>query len=56
MGYLFRDIDAYPATLIDAQLVGRGEVSPVLFENQKKCPDFGKTGPDCVHLLVKFSI
>ena len=22
------------------------EVSPALFENRKKCPDFGKNGPD----------
>ena len=28
----------------------------VLFENQKKYPDFGKKIPDCVHLWVKFSI
>ena len=27
-----------------------------LFENRKKCPDFGKKGPDCDHLWVKFSI
>ena len=39
-GYLgiFRDIDAYSAILTDVQL----ETSPALFENQKKCPDFGK--------------
>ena len=26
------------------------------FENQKKFPDFGKKGPDCVHPWVKFTI
>ena len=35
---------------------GRGEASPSLIANRKKCPDFGKKGPDCVHLWVKFSI
>ena len=57
-GYLgiFRDIDAYSATLTGAQLKGRGEASPTLFENRKKYPDFGKKGPDSVHLWVKFSI
>ena len=30
--------------------------SPGLFENQKKCPDFGKNGLDCVHFWIKFSI
>ena len=40
----------------DARLGGRGEISPALFENQKSCPDFGKKGPDSVHLWVKFSI
>ena len=29
---------------------------PSLFWNQKKCLDFGKKGPDCVHLQVKFAI
>ena len=29
---------------------------PALFENRKKCPNFGKKGPNCVHLSVKFSI
>ena len=36
--------------------MGRGEASPALFGNRKKCPDFGKKGPDCVYLWVKFSI
>ena len=26
------------------------------FKNQKKCADFAKKGPDCVHPLVKFII
>ena len=29
---------------------------PCLFWNRKKCPDFGKKDPDCVHLRVKFAI
>ena len=32
------------------------KASPALFENRKKCPDFGKKGPDCIHVGVKFSI
>ena len=64
-GYLgiFRDIDAYSATLTGAQLRGREKGqgggrggSPALFDNRKKCLDFGKKGPDCVHLWVKFCI
>ena len=57
-GYLeiFSDIGGYSATLTGAQLGGRGEASYALFKNRKKCPDFGKKGPDCVHLWVKFSI
>ena len=39
-----------------AQLGGRGEASCALFKNWKKCSDFGKKGPDCVHPRVKFSI
>ena len=61
-GYLgiFRNIDAYPATITDVQLgvggVGgtgrskRREVSSALCENQKGFPDFGKKIPDCAHL------
>ena len=30
--------------------------SPALFENQKKCPDFGKKSPDCVCFWLKFPI
>ena len=39
-----------------AQLKGREEVSPALFENWKDSPEFWKKGPDCDHLWVKFSI
>ena len=35
---------------------GRGEASPALFENRKNCLDFGKKGPGCVNLWVKFFI
>ena len=35
---------------------GRGEACPILFENRKKCPDFGKKGPGCVHLWGKIFI
>ena len=35
---------------------GRGEASPALFENRKNCLDFGKKGPSCVNLWVKFFI
>ena len=53
-GYLciFRDADAYSATITSAQLVRREEAFPALLEN----PDAGKKDPDCVHLWVKFSI
>ena len=33
---MFRDIDAYSATLTYAQLEGRGKASPVLFEIKKE--------------------
>ena len=29
---------------------------PAHFENRKKGTDFGKKGPDCIHVWVKFSI
>ena len=29
--------------------IGGGEAFPAFFENQNKCPDFGKKCPDCVH-------
>ena len=43
------DIKIIKQRMAGVQLGGRGEASPVLFENQKKCPDFTKKGPDCVH-------
>ena len=52
---IYRYTDAYSATH-RRETRGRGKASPALFENRKKCPDFGKNDPDCVHLLVKFSI
>ena len=33
-----------------------GEASLVFSKNRKKCPDFGKKDPHCVHLQFKFSI
>ena len=33
--------------------VGKKEASSAFFENWKKCIDFRKKGPDCVHLWVK---
>ena len=44
---IFRDIDAYLATL-------RGEASPALFWNRKRCPEFRKKILDCVCLWIKF--
>ena len=39
------------------QLGVRGVRPPLpFFENQKKCPDFGKKGPNCVHPWVESSI
>ena len=36
---------------------GGGERPPLpFFKNCKKNPDFGKAGPDCIYLCVKFSI
>ena len=33
---------------------GGGETSPLsFFKNQKKCPDFGKKGPNCVYTWVE---
>ena len=44
----------HPARGPTGGLVGR---PPVLFlENQKKCSDFGKKGPDCFHLWVQFPV
>ena len=40
---MFRDIDAYSATLTGTQLEGRVDVFPALF-----CPDFGNNCLGCV--------
>ena len=43
----------------DAQLGeegGGGEAFPALSSNKKKCPHFGKKGPNCVHPCVESSI
>ena len=54
---IFWDSDAYSVIVTRAQLGDRrGKASPALFENRRKCFDFGRKRPDCVHLLVKFSI
>ena len=47
---LFRDVDAHLATLTGATLGERGKAPPVLINNQKTCPDFGKKGLDCAYL------
>ena len=41
-----------------AQLGGKRVGRPPLpfFENQKKCPDFAKKDPDCVHPQIRFTI
>ena len=39
-----------------AQLGGEEGPSLPFFENQKKCPDFGKKIPNCVHPWVESSI
>ena len=40
-----------------AQQGGEGRRPPLpFFENRKKCPNFGKKGPNGVHLWVKSSI
>ena len=50
-----RDIDAYSATLTGAPLGQEGR--PLLhYLKTKKCPDFGKKGPDSINHWVKFSI
>ena len=35
---------------------GRGGLPCHFFENRKKNPGFGKKGPHCLHVWVKFSI
>ena len=39
---MFRDVDAYSATLTGAQLGRRGEASPTLFENRKNALILGR--------------
>ena len=53
---MFKDIDAYSATLTGAQLVGeeRLPLSSLKIEKGERCPDLGKKSPDC--FWVKFSI
>ena len=41
-----RDTDGNSATLSCVEPGRKGETSPALFENRKRCPDFGKKGPD----------
>ena len=55
---MFKDIDAYSATLTGAQLVGeeRLPLSFLKIEKGERCPDLGKKSPDCFSLWVKFSI
>ena len=53
---IFGDTDTFSATLTGAQLGGGGRPPPPFFESRKKCPDFGKKRPDCVHPWVTFSI
>ena len=59
LGYL-RDIQGYwcifSHTYRRSTRRGVGEASLAVFENRKKCPDFGKKSPDFVHLRIKFSI
>ena len=38
-----------PFTVNTRRATRRGRPSLPFFENQKKCPDFGKKCPDCVH-------
>ena len=48
-----RDIDGYQVAFTGTQLRRGQRDHP---EVQKKCPDFGKKGLDCIRLWVKFSI
>ena len=41
-----RDTDGNSATLSCVEPGRKGETSPALFENRKRCPDFGKKGAD----------
>ena len=53
---IFKGIDAYSATLAGVKIGRERGALPALFENQKRWPDFGKIGFDCVHLCGKFLI
>ena len=53
---MFRESDAYPGTLTGAQQGGERRGLPCSFWKSKKCPDFWKKDPDCVHLWVKVFI
>ena len=44
-----------PKSNSGAQLGGERPPLP-FFENRKKCPDFGRKGPNCVHPWVESSI
>ena len=46
---IFRDIDGNSATTSCVKPERKEKVSLALFENRKKCPDFGKKGPDVLH-------
>ena len=43
---IFKEIDAYSATLLKAELVEREEAYLALYENRKNYPDFKKKAPD----------
>ena len=55
---IFKDIQRYSGNSYSVTLTcatrGREEASSTLFENGKKCPDFGKKGLNCVHLWVNY--
>ena len=56
---MFRHIQGYWCIFSHIQrhtTRARGETSPAPLENQQKCPDFIKKGPDCVHLWVNSSM
>ena len=47
-------LTCYTFSACKQSLFGRSPLP--FFENRKKCTDFGKRSPDCVHLRTKFSI
>ena len=49
---ILRDIDVYSVTFTGTHLGGEGRPPLPFLEIKKKCPDFGKKGPDCVHPWV----